>query len=637
MSKSCHKCNAPLVNTANFCTSCGASVTQDASVEETDPYIGQLFAGNFQVQERIGVGSMGVVYLAEQLSLKKKVALKILKGNAAQSQEALQRFQREARAASRLNHPNSISIFDFGQNEDGASFIAMEYLDGHDLGQVLSEEFPLDPERVVNLLIQVCSALDEAHAAGIIHRDLKPANIVVSKRRSGEEFVKVLDFGIAKLNDPEASGGPHLTQDGLICGTPAFMSPEQVKGLELDPRTDIYALGVVLFMLLTGRLPFQANSSAGMAAKIITEAPPRPSKVRLDLQVPDLFDPIIERAMAKQREDRYESALAFRAALEDALQRLKAPAQAAAAPVILPAPPPAGHGASKPGGPAAGPPHLRQQPGAMMAANLKAAEARLTGAQSPVKGKGKKPTPDAALATRIDVPVMADDEPVRISRGAGFYVGILFVLLLIAGGGFGVWWYIQQSPDALALITGGPSAAGEQDPKPLRNAVERAQYYVQLAAIRGETQSTQPDGAPPASAPEPPASAPLASAEPPASAPPTSAPSAPASAQPPASVADAPPEPEPAPERPRGRSADDEYKQGQALITTNPQQALQHFEAAVRLNPRHRNAWLGIHRLANRINNEPKARQACLKVIALSPRQDLARSSCERWMKRSGN
>src|SRR5690606_20230643 len=105
-------------------------------------------------------------------------------------------------------------------------------------------ELPLDSERILQLLIQVCSALDEAHAAGIIHRDLKPANIVVSKRRSGEEFVKVLDFGIAKLNDPDASGGPHLTQDGLVCGTPAFMSPEQIKGMELDPRTDIYALGV---------------------------------------------------------------------------------------------------------------------------------------------------------------------------------------------------------------------------------------------------------------------------------------------------------------------------------------------------------------------------------------------------------
>ncbi|MEO1270979.1 MAG: serine/threonine-protein kinase, partial [Myxococcota bacterium] len=222
MSDVCPQCNSPLSPEALFCGKCGTPLYDGDAPER---FLNTTIAEKFLVQEIVGVGSMGVVYLAEQLSLNKLVALKVLKQALVYDQEALKRFHFEARAASLLDHPNTISIIDFGQCDDGSPFIAMEYIDGQDLARVVADEFPLAPTRIIHIMKQVCSALDEAHAAGIIHRDLKLANIMISQRRTGEEFVKVLDFGIAKMADPMQSDGAAMTREGLIAGTPSFMSP----------------------------------------------------------------------------------------------------------------------------------------------------------------------------------------------------------------------------------------------------------------------------------------------------------------------------------------------------------------------------------------------------------------------------
>jgi hypothetical protein len=244
------------------------------------------------------------------------------------------RFQREARAASRLNHPNSINILDFGVAEDGELFIAMEYVDGHDLHHLLSNEWPLSEPRIIRIVSQVLSALADAHSAGVIHRDLKPENVMVEPRRGGEsDVVKVLDFGIAKIMDT-AEAGPALTRAGFVCGTPEYMSPEQAKGAPLDPRSDLYSVGVLLFQLVTRRLPFDADTAVGFATKHLTEPPPPPSRIRPGGCSPEM-EHLILRALSKDPAARPQTAEAFLEAL-DSLPASESSHAARTARVVLP-------------------------------------------------------------------------------------------------------------------------------------------------------------------------------------------------------------------------------------------------------------------------------------------------------------
>ncbi len=242
--------------------------------------LGKVVARKYSVERCIGEGGMGRVYRARQLVLDKPVVLKVLHQELLSDARTVARFQREARAASRLNHPNSINILDFGVAEDGELFIAMEYVDGHDLHYLLTNEWPLSEPRIIRIVSQVLSALADAHSAGVIHRDLKPENVMVEPRRGGEsDVVKVLDFGIAKIVDT-AEAGPALTRAGFVCGTPEYMSPEQAKGAPLDARSDLYSVGVLLFQLVTRRLPFEADTAIGYATKHLSEPPPPPSRLR---------------------------------------------------------------------------------------------------------------------------------------------------------------------------------------------------------------------------------------------------------------------------------------------------------------------------------------------------------------------
>jgi len=294
--------------------------SQDRMQDDDDPFVGRVIAGNFRLDRLIGSGATGNVYQGEQLSLGKGVAVKILHPHLVGDEKLVKRFQREAKSASRLNHANSVQIIESGQDGSGTLFIAMELLSGRDLAEVVREEFPLPVPRIIHIMSQVFAALDEAHAHGVIHRDLKPSNIMLIERRNQTDFVKVCDYGIAKAPAEEAatdSDSQMLTVQGLVCGTPEYMSPEQARGEVLDGRSDLYSAAVILYQMTTGDVPFRAATPIGIVSRHLSEAPIAPSIRRGDnTAIPTQLDDLIMRGLAKSRELRPATAAIFRAELE---------------------------------------------------------------------------------------------------------------------------------------------------------------------------------------------------------------------------------------------------------------------------------------------------------------------------------
>jgi serine/threonine protein kinase len=299
---------------------------QNPTVSQLDPLPGRVIAGNFRIDSLLGSGAMGNVYRAQQLSLGKPVAVKVLHAHLMSDEKLVTRFKREAKSASLLNHPHSIQIIDSGQDRDGTLYIAMELLNGRDLAQVIRDEFPLPLPRVVRIVSQVLSALEEAHAQGVIHRDLKPSNIMLLSRRDDRDFVKVCDFGIAKATLDEGDRAAMLTIQGLVCGTPEYMSPEQARAEAIDGRADLYSVAVILYQLVTGDVPFRGDSPVAIVSRHLVEAPVPPTRRRADLRLPHIVDDVVLRGLAKDRELRYPTAAAFREVLEGVLGAANGPA-----------------------------------------------------------------------------------------------------------------------------------------------------------------------------------------------------------------------------------------------------------------------------------------------------------------------
>ena len=309
--------------------------TSDTSI---DPLLGRTIAGRLELIELLGSGAMGKVYRAHHRGLDKQVAIKVLLQHDGPYEMPARRFKAEARAASRLDHPNSVRILDFG-SDDGLLYLAMEFLPGQDLQELLRQEGRVGPLRSTWIMAQVASAISAAHDAGVIHRDLKPGNIMLIHRQAEDgiipDFVKVCDFGLAKIVelDAEGSRGP-LTRQGAVFGTPAYMSPEQAQGMALDARSDIYACGAILYKMVTGMTPFRAESATAVLLKHIKAEVPPISRSGADID-PKL-EAIILRCMAKDPADRFNSARALRDELREILRRSNAEIPGAAGPLKAP-------------------------------------------------------------------------------------------------------------------------------------------------------------------------------------------------------------------------------------------------------------------------------------------------------------
>ena len=298
--KTCPKCGIEYADTTTLCPADGVALETS-----NDSLIGQTLAGKYRIDARLSSGGMGTVYRGTHVLMEKTVAIKVLRPSLAADEKIVARFSREARAASRISHPNALSVTDFGEDENGIVFLVMEYLSGKTLKQVIRDDGPLSLTRTVEILRQVGDALQVAHSQGVVHRDLKSDNIMLLGTTSGDH-AKVLDFGIAKINEPEGEFDAGLTAPNLVMGTPQYMSPEQCsQDGEIDARSDIYSFGIIMYEMLVGHVPFVGDSATMVMMKHLQE--PVPSVLDERQDIPEPVARVVARAMAKVPSNRYQS------------------------------------------------------------------------------------------------------------------------------------------------------------------------------------------------------------------------------------------------------------------------------------------------------------------------------------------
>jgi eukaryotic-like serine/threonine-protein kinase len=337
----CPRCRTSFEQPSHFCRECGADMTRASALEAAvrDPalqppadsdhdhpaldrrltdsnqaWLGKIVDGRYRVLEVIGRGGMGVVYRVEHLRMGKIAAMKVLHRDLAQDPDVVARFEREAAAVSRLHHPHTVQVFDFG-NTNGALYLIMELIRGQDLARVIERDGPMPWARAAPLLAQVCGALQEAHELGIVHRDLKPENVLITRSTAGRDYAKVLDFGLAKLEQPKAP--KRETERQAIVGTPYFMAPEQIRGDDVDARTDIYSFGALMFELLTGQHLYSGSTAVGVLTKHLTAEPDAPSMRIPRMGIPPDVDHLCRKALARAPEDRWQSAAELGEAIEE--------------------------------------------------------------------------------------------------------------------------------------------------------------------------------------------------------------------------------------------------------------------------------------------------------------------------------
>lgn len=309
--KICEKCRSRFSGDARFCPFDGEPLRLALETEQVeDPLLGSVVDDRYEVQAVLGEGGMGTVYRAKHRVLGRPFALKVLRADLSRDSDLGVRFTREAKAAASISHPNVVQITDFGSLPSGQPYFVMELLVGESVNTVINKGGPLPAARAVRMLTQIVDALTAAHAAGIVHRDLKPDNIFVCTTPGGDELVKVLDFGLAKV-----AGQSRLTKAGLVFGTPHYMSPEQASGGTIDERTDIYALGIVMYEMFTGRVPFEADTYMGVLTKHLYVSPTPPSVLLGEPTELGALEQVILRCLEKKPDKRYPSMVALAAEL----------------------------------------------------------------------------------------------------------------------------------------------------------------------------------------------------------------------------------------------------------------------------------------------------------------------------------
>jgi tRNA A-37 threonylcarbamoyl transferase component Bud32 len=333
----CPSCSATVQDSLRFCPQCGTVLASATGTQMRDPLLGQVFGGKYTVVRLLGEGGMGAVYEGEQQlgTTKRKVAVKTLHPHLSRDAMIKARFEREVGTIAELEHPNTIQVYDFGVAGDGILYIVMEFLHGKSLADLIEKEGALQPERAQGILEQICGSLEEAHARGIVHRDLKPDNVVLVERAGRKDFVKVLDFGIAKRSREEDKTEKKLTQQGMVLGTPPYMSPEQFTGNPIDLRSDIYSLGVMAYEMLSGKLPFKADTAWEWATQHMTQPPIPIESLPEGTRVNESMRATLRRALAKAPAERFQSVRDFFAAFSGAV-----PLQGVT--VMTPAPIPSG-------------------------------------------------------------------------------------------------------------------------------------------------------------------------------------------------------------------------------------------------------------------------------------------------------
>lgn len=320
--KFCPTCKSKFPTDINYCPNDATKLVLDPEVGPSHSLIGMILDNRYRIISKLGEGGMGSVYAAEHVLLKKNVAIKILRYDLARREDVVRRFQNEAIAASRIGHENIIEVTDFGRTPDGSVYFVMEYLNGSSLSEVIQTTGSIPIRRAIPILLQITKALSVAHSQGIIHRDLKPENIVLIDKPDRKDFVKILDFGISKMLDT-SDRAEKLTAMGMIVGTPEYMSPEQAAGMSVDKRTDIYSLGVIMYEMMTGRLPFLADNAIRILMMHQTEKPVSPREINPAIHIG--MEQIILKCMEKKPEDRFQDMTEITQALVQLLSSISKP------------------------------------------------------------------------------------------------------------------------------------------------------------------------------------------------------------------------------------------------------------------------------------------------------------------------
>ena len=305
--KICPVCSTEYADDVKFCPNDGQTLRAAAPANDL---VGQVVADRYHVVKKLGEGGMGQVYLAEHVKMGRRSAIKVMNPSMVHDPDAIARFNREAANASRITHPNVCAIYDFGETPDGLIYLAMEFIEGEPLTDLLEREGALPLERATAIFQQTADALQAAHDLGIVHRDLKPDNIMLTRGRGGADVVKVVDFGIAKAVGGDEAG-QKVTKTGLVVGTPEFMSPEQLSGDTLDGRSDLYSLALVCYRMLTGKLPFEATTVQETMIKRLTDEPLKLAESRPDLSFPAGLQAVLDTALARTPAERYQTVAKF--------------------------------------------------------------------------------------------------------------------------------------------------------------------------------------------------------------------------------------------------------------------------------------------------------------------------------------